>query len=730
MRKTILLSGMLMRSLIRRPKWPICLAACAAIVLACYWGKHITEPALAVHMTAYGQLLLTLVLLLFGLQIESEPGRISLTETISAYSRRTHTFLLCKWLTVMLVSLLLTALFAGFVYFGTLMQTNAPWTKQVLLHIVLLYFLPLCISGSAGILFARIFPSRNAYFFAFLFWFCTSSLMADYAETFAALGLSGGTMAQAMLNLGVANMRQISGAVMAQPVELPRFVVRIAMLLAICALCVGCGNFRRQDISRWKGRLYLGASLAFCAALCVLCVARYGTFFSRFADPAARQAYAMEKFEQYQPGQSVSLNAFPTEKRLALEEAEIAFHASTQGISVRVEYVARATQAIEAQSFTLYSDLQVDGVWVDGIAAPFERSHDGLLVCFPQPKAQGESLTICFDYHGYSLPLYPANETTVQLHRSFPWLPWPGLRSALQYENFYGYEQTEAFFAEPWQRADSVHYTLYYHGPDDLYTNLRSEGENVYTGTCTGGVSLYSGMVRSTQRGVEVYVPASQYTFAAGAADAVLDSFAPIADLCQWLGAARMPEPVRTVCVLEMDAPIILGYPFSTCSEIYSWGDNWEIWQSSGSSAIAMRRLYGTDASAYQQSPDGTGAAVAFVVSPGSGYPADAPHSSTVSFACWLYSYLRLRSEAEPDCEIYLSAIYDRCTGQGVDYIAGEKVPETPASEEAYARIEEIVQAMAKGTDFDGAFRALYQRLLQEERISPDEMISTLYDAI
>ena len=83
-----------------------------------------------------------------------------------------------------------------------------------------------------------------------------------------------------------------------------------------------------------------------------------------------------------------------------------------------------------------------------------------------------------------------------------------------------------------------------YHGPDDLYTNLRSEGENVYTGTCTGGVSLYSGMVRSTQRGVEVYVPASQYTFAAGAADAVLDSFAPIADLCQWLGAARMPEPV------------------------------------------------------------------------------------------------------------------------------------------------------------------------------------------
>ena len=103
----------------------------------------------------------------------------------------------------------------------------------------------------------------------------------------------------------------------------------------------------------------------------------------------------------------------------------------------------------------------------------------------------------------------------------------------------------------------------------------------------------------------------------------VLDSFAPIADLCQWLGAARMPEPVRTVCVLEMDAPIILGYPFSTCSEIYSWGDNWEIWQSSGSSAIAMRRLYGTDASAYQQSPDGTGAAVAFVVSPGSGYPAE-----------------------------------------------------------------------------------------------------------
>jgi hypothetical protein len=431
-------------------------------------------------MTSYGQLLLTLVFMMAGIQLENEPKSVHLTEVIDAGYKPPVVILLCKIIVIVLASFFVTALIICAVYFGTL--TNAPLflAKQSVLYIILLYFLPLCITGCSGILFAKICKGRNVYTIALLFWFCTSSLVSGYIEKFALFDLSLGHTIQVMLNLGILSMRYIQGTIMSMPVELPRFVVRISMFCAGLLLLFGHNAYRAGRVNNKlaTGRISVVAAILCCAVLCMFNFYRYGTFFAHFADPVARDAYVERKRNEYIPGQPVSNNNFPTEKRITLEEANFHFSASTQGLAVCVDYTARADEKTDAQSFTLYSDIQVDGVWVDGAQARFERSNDGILVFFPNEKRQREEIKIRFDYHGYSLPIYPANETTVQLYRAFPWLPWPGIKNALKHENFYGYETTEHFFIDEWQRGDEIQYTLTYDGPGDLHTNLQLIKDN------------------------------------------------------------------------------------------------------------------------------------------------------------------------------------------------------------------------------------------------------------
>jgi hypothetical protein len=535
----------------------------------------------------------------------------------------------------------------------------------------------------------------------------------------------------AMVNLGITGMRYIQGTIMSMPVELPRFMVRISMLCVVLLLLFGHSTYRTRRISN---KPMTGSACVIAAVLCgiIICVfnfSRYGHFFANFSDPSARNAYVTKKRNEYIPGQLVSNNDFPPEKRITLEEAEIDFSASAQGITIRVEYIARVDEKTNAQSFTLYSDFQVDGVWVDGKQVLFKRSNDGILVYFHKIKNQGDDIAIRFDYHGYSLPIYPANETTVQLYRAFPWLPWPGIKNALMYENFYDYDTTESFFVDEWQRGDDVRYTLTYSGPGDLYTNLNNKTDNVYSGISSNGVSLYSGMAHSVHRNVDVYMPASQYGYAPLAADALLDVKEAIVAVCEMLNVKYIPKDITSVTVLEMDGTIILGYPFSHRSEIYTWDNEWEIHQTSASDEIIMRMRYDSDMNGYSTSSHALGAAVSYVLSPSSGYPVDAPHSSTVNFAYWLYTYISLSTESEPDLLYYIEAINERCGGQRVDYIAKVKVPETPITEEERARIEVIVRYMADGRNFDEPFNALYSRLMQSELVTPSDFIVVLFDA-
>jgi hypothetical protein len=454
----------------------------------------------------------------------------------------------------------------------------------------------------------------------------------------------------------------------------------------------------------------------------------YSVFFTRFANPEDVQKYVLSKYDKYVPGEPVSLADYPTEKNMTLIKTDIILSCTTWGIKAEVTMETLLDTEASGQAFTLYSDLVVDEVWMDGEKVEFERSHDGLMVHFSNAKKAGDNATFVFRYHGYSLPSNPANETTVQLNRSFPWIPWPGIKTATKYDNYYDYSESEAFFIEDWQRGDDVEYTLRYEGPGNLYSNLEEQRDSLYTGISDNGVTLYSGMVHFCYREVDVFTPACLYQYAHIYIDALLDAYDPLLDLCERMDTIKRPDKPQSIVVIPLGYPMLneLVIP----QEPYSWDDEWEIRQRSNTSpTIYSRKLYEHSLEEYQESTEVTAQmAVVYILNPCTGYPIDVSHSSTNNFAAWLSVYFRASECDDSDLEYYKDTLKDGFSGNGLEFINDIPVPETPLTQEEENWIGEILDRMHAGECFDAPFKALYHRLLQGEAITASDIVSQLYN--
>lgn len=69
-------------------------------------------------------------------------------------------------------------------------------------------------------------------------------------------------------------------------------------------------------------------------------------------------------------------------------------------------------------------------------------------------------------------------------------------------------------------------------------------------------------------------------------------------------------------------------------------------------------------------------------------------------------------------------------TGESHDFVNGVIVSGVPIREEERDWIRAIMQRMNSGENFDASFRRLYRQLLNEESVTPSEIITTLYNRI
>lgn len=715
------------RCLLRRRGWRVMGMVGILATLGCFWGAYgrMDAPGL-MEQTVYGQVVLTLDFLMISIELRRESRKEHLDDLFAAYSPSAALFPCAQLLTVCLFAAGITLLLcAGFAAPLLLDGVHILWLRQVLLQTVVLYFLPCFCFGAVGLLISHLIPGKNVYLAAVALWLPTSSVAVYFMGDLARLSFSSGwRLFSGFVSMGLSDYRYGWNFVSGPPIEAPRWVVRSTLCLFASALYVLC--YRKDSLSDRRAvrhaKLGIGAAMLLgTSMLTVLCV-RYQVFFTRFSNDSLTYSLTYDKCQEYRISGECA-----AEKNITVQKTDISLSCTTQGLKAEVALTAKADSLIEQQAFTLFSDLTVDEVLVNGVPAEWERVHDSLTVRFPAPKAADEVLCLTFRYHGYGLPVFPVNETTVQLGRTFPWLPWPGVRERSR-EEISSYNQNEAFCVADWQQGDPVAYTLRYDGPGGLCTNLNNAGGGRYEGVSADGVMLYSGMVHSRHGGIDVYVPPHLYEKSGIFAEAVQSSRTLILDLCRRMDVLEPEEPASVV-VLRADEPI---WHYAS-SELVPRGAWWEIHSTDGGSWAASYWERAADENAFLTSAQAMAEiAVPYLLSPRAGYPKDIPWFSTQAFAGLLrFSFLapewdeeRLADNVKSFQKSFLDWNEEWRRGVGEQF--GVAIPAVP--DDAARQLDEILRQMHAGENADLPFRTIYQRLLQGEAVLPAEMIRVLYE--
>ncbi len=720
MRALITLIKINIQGIVKRAAWVAALAFGVLFSIGCYIYSYSKEPEIAISQMVYGQAILTLTFMLIGIEMVREQRQTHLDDMLPAVIRKNIIIPLSQMISVTILTALGTAIILAACLAGITLD-NAPklWLAQSAETLILLYFLPCLIMGIWGLLISFVDRRKSVYLPAVLVWGICSSLFTYVIELFPYGSLPGKSLLN-MFNLGIINFRDFRNFMTGGETESPRWMARVVMLIIVIAvyLLVSSASYNG------KKPLLIALTAAFCAGLLAICISRYNVFFSRFADSEDAREYTRRKGYEYLPGESVSLNDFPQEKNIEIMEERIDLSCGNAGICASVEMKVRQINAASEQSFTLYSELIIDSVMVDGEIAEYERSLDGILVHYPHVKKEESTTDIRFIYHGYSLPSFPANETTVQLNKSFPWLPWPGLKTSVKYDNNL-YRTSEMYFTEPWQRSDSIEFELTYKGPGNLYCNLDDQGNNIYRGISDDGISLYSGMIGCEYRDVKAYIPSCKYRTLHDTVDSVLDAYDVLIDFCQKMDVEIIPEKPETIILVQMEAPVIYQSP----QEIYCRGKEWEIrCGNECSSVVTFKSRYGS-AESYRESEEvNVNMAVSMILSPSVGYPTECSPSTTKNFAELLGAYLKLPGCDDQKYRQSAENLKNRFGKSITEYVNGERITMDPLSASEQKQLQDVLAAMRNGENFDDAFRAIYHRIVNGENLSVSEMITELYD--
>lgn len=715
MKNLLFMTRYQMLRIVRKKSWVTLITVGITVTLVCFFYPFIVneEPIAIMSQTVFGQAMLTLSFMMMGIELRKEDSQEHVDDLAATYLRHTGMQPWSQIMVIFILSISIT-LFLCSGCLVPLIMDEAPmeWIRQTMIQVVLAFCLPCLILGIWGMLVQLIIPGKNVYFPAIVVWVLTSSMTIYFTEPLSEHFTLWRLFFEAF-SMGFNNYQMYQNIMTGMKNEFPRWIVR-----SICILLVAAGyilSYKRKCASSKKqligSRIRNGVAVVAGVALLATVLVWYSEFFIEFADDTYTQEITYEKGLAYQAGESVSLTDWPTEKNITLKKTDIHMSCTTQGLRAEVLITASVDTEIANQTFTLFSDFIVDEVYVDGESVTFEQKNGGVIVNLPTIKQAGETVEFRFLYHGFSLPIYPVNESTVQLNRAFAWFPWPGLKVASENEIEY-YYLSELFYIADWQRGDTVEYTLEYDGPGYIYTNLQQVEANVYSGKSDNGVTLYSGMLTVEHQEIDVYYPASMYRYATVAAEAVATDYAIVYEFCEEWGAPIMPEAPDTVAIVQIRYPM-WGYVLFRPNELYSWGNEWEIRMRNESSSvlvgysneISFEEYASSDATLIQ-------IAIPYLLNPCSGYPVDAPSSATHCFA----DLLAMSFFADEWDEFAMQSYMEQFK-EAYFYDEGEEI---------YRDLQIIFTQMMEGNQVIEQLKTIYNRLLQSEQITPEEIITIL----
>lgn len=518
--------------LITRSRWTwIMLALGLAMVGIQFFSRMGTDdPGLALHSTAFivaGGIFVSLVAGLALIRREQADAAEEVFGVLPAgpSSKAGGKVLALLTMVAAFLALSLCAVFALFAW----REVPGVFYGRAAAYLLLYWAVPFVIAGLIGMAVGIWVKSRLVYLLFAAIWVLIGplnlSLMEQVMVTFA-VDL---TAPLAVLNLGQTDPNAPYDPVYGLPMESRRWVQKgVWLLVAVCLLLLA--------LKRRVAVLLVPVVLAI--PLLVLYNQESQVVNTRYeADSVQRNDWLYYR-DHGQP-------AFAADDsyRIAAYDIDLRTHRLLQA-DVTMDVVPE--RAVREIVFTLYHQLRVRDVTVQGKEAKFEQREDQVRVTFAETVAEGQVQNVRVSYAGISSPAFFANEQAVLLPAYFPWYPQEGSRQAMTLRGAdLIHNGPDGLYGRVLKRE--VSYSLRYDGPQPMYTNLTGSGKAPNGLTVTAG-PLTERMVGGTR----VVMPDSFYRGAAQVPGFLRDQVAYRSEIERDLG---LPEREAATQVFLLSVP-------------------------------------------------------------------------------------------------------------------------------------------------------------------------------
>lgn len=478
------------------------------------------DPLAMVQDSFYGQAFTMLLFMVYGMQLWQQEQDVSADELLITTSTKAGFFVVTKLVVLLILAFALSTLI-GLSNLVAFLHMKMP--GQVIQYafkmIGVNYLMPMYNSALVGMIIGNLVSSRGKYAVLIFTWLVTSPFSIEISSyAMSLLGHENKLLSYvfALLNFG---SRMQTGATPMYGISFDPYRCVVACIRTLFLLCwILAMNMLSLN--------HLYRKLCKCAvSLCMLILgfaaitlsytpSAYKSSIYAGIPESKRANYDSNYYytEIYRKGNELAESALPpfdANRYLTVKQMEISLDVDLLTMNVECKLVASVDEDITQQSFTLYRDLIVNSILMDGIPQEFIQSGDYVNVLFSDLIPAGEEIVLAFTYAGSPSPIFTATNSAVYLNAKFPWLPECGLCTPL---TFSPYSKTDLMVLYgSYTSSSPIEYILHYSSPYTTYVNLDQVSQSEWRGVSADGISIYSDalMCCSQIQDLTIYYPAA-----------------------------------------------------------------------------------------------------------------------------------------------------------------------------------------------------------------------------
>lgn len=425
--------------------------------------------------------------IIFGFFLTRQEAASSSEELFQSISYGVSIKIYAKVITLMIYLALLYCVFI-IVIAACYLYYNVPYIfySQSSLYLLMYYIVPFFISGLLGLTIGTLVQSRLVYPILMILGVMIGPLNVMIFENLMAVFNMNMTGLLYALNLGQADVHQPFDPVYGYQLERERWFQRLTWIVFLALVL-----YIRVSWKTNKNKMKIAMTSLFVIPFVVLFV-----FSSINPNLLKDSRYAMfydhHYYNQIDRGQN-QLQQTTHNADWSVSRYDVSMKVDER-MFVEAKMKLHSNSASDQIVLSLYHQFKVENI-VDENAQnlKFEQINDNITVYYDKPAAANEEKELLITYSGNSSPMFYATNQSILLPYYFRWYPTIGTSPAMMIT------EQGSLVRLPNQLSNSYDFNLIYIGPTPLYTNLKQNSGNSWSGHTSSGVSLVSGkMMNST----------------------------------------------------------------------------------------------------------------------------------------------------------------------------------------------------------------------------------------